>query len=158
MDPSRRAGVAGFVRVLDECTLAWPDYPGNNRFNNIGNLIMDPHVGVLFVDFAAGSLLQMTGRAQPDWAPDPAPWPGWQPTLPFGGSGLSLGWMLVGTVRTLRGEPSAVQYSSLRKFSRRATFTSAKGLYLRRLILTRIGYSYEMLFRTIGSSPGHQFA
>jgi ferredoxin-NADP reductase/predicted pyridoxine 5'-phosphate oxidase superfamily flavin-nucleotide-binding protein len=78
MDASHRGGEAGFVRVLDERTIAWPDYAGNNHFNTVGNLVMDARLGMLFVDFAAGSLLQITGRAQIDWSPDPALWPGAQ--------------------------------------------------------------------------------
>lgn len=69
-DASHRGGTAGFVRVESARRLLIPDYAGNNFFNTIGNLIADPRVGLLFVDFATGGLLHLTGRAQIDWAPN----------------------------------------------------------------------------------------
>jgi ferredoxin-NADP reductase/predicted pyridoxine 5'-phosphate oxidase superfamily flavin-nucleotide-binding protein len=75
-DASHRGGVPGFVRVTEVGSLLIPDYPGNNFFSTIGNLILDPRVGLLIVDFSNGSLLHITGRAQVDWRPrdghDPA--------------------------------------------------------------------------------------
>ncbi|OHV13902.1 pyridoxamine 5'-phosphate oxidase family protein [Kushneria phosphatilytica] len=68
-DASHRGGEPGFVRVTERGTLQFPDYPGNNFFNTLGNLIRDPRVGLAFVDFETGGLLQMTGRACIDWAP-----------------------------------------------------------------------------------------
>ncbi len=67
MDASHRGGPPGFVKVSSDTRLVWPDYAGNNHFNTIGNLVMDPGVGLLFVDFERGSLLQITGRASIDW-------------------------------------------------------------------------------------------
>lgn len=67
MDASHRGGEPGFVEVRDARTLVFPDFAGNNHFNTIGNLLLDPRVGVLFVDFARGHLLQLSGRAQIDW-------------------------------------------------------------------------------------------
>ena len=63
-DASHRGGRPGFVRVHDERTLSFPDYPGNNMFNTLGNLAVDPRAGLLFVDFERGHLLQATGRAR----------------------------------------------------------------------------------------------
>jgi len=77
MDASHRGGAAGFVQIRDSRELAFPDYAGNNHFNTLGNLLMDPHAGLLFVDFERGSLLQLTGRAHIDWdAPEIRPIPG----------------------------------------------------------------------------------
>ena len=67
MDASHRGGDPGFVAVPDRQTVIIPDYSGNNHFNTIGNLIADPRVGLLFVDFTSGRLLQLTGQAQIDW-------------------------------------------------------------------------------------------
>jgi ferredoxin-NADP reductase/predicted pyridoxine 5'-phosphate oxidase superfamily flavin-nucleotide-binding protein len=67
MDASHRGGAPGFVEVEDDRTLVIPDYAGNNHFNTIGNLVMDPRAGLLFVDFESGGLLQLTGRAEIDW-------------------------------------------------------------------------------------------
>ncbi|MGI9382244.1 MAG: pyridoxamine 5'-phosphate oxidase family protein [Methyloligellaceae bacterium] len=67
MDASHRGGDQGFVRVLDEGRLQFPDYAGNNHFNTTGNLVLDPRAGYLFIDFVTGSLLQLTGKASIDW-------------------------------------------------------------------------------------------
>ena len=50
-DVSFRAGQAGFVRVLDDTTLAWPEYRGNGVMASAGNMSENPHVGILFMDF-----------------------------------------------------------------------------------------------------------
>ncbi|MDO6729729.1 pyridoxamine 5'-phosphate oxidase family protein [Marinovum sp. 2_MG-2023] len=68
-DASHRGGEAGFVRVVGPNRLRIPDYTGNNFFNTIGNLLEDPCIGLLFVDFASGGLLHVTGRASIDWTP-----------------------------------------------------------------------------------------
>lgn len=67
MDASHRGGAPGFVEVRGERRLVFPDYAGNHHFNTLGNLVMDARVGLLFVDFARGSLLQITGTATIDW-------------------------------------------------------------------------------------------
>ncbi len=67
MDASHRGGEPGFVRVESDTRLVIPDYAGNNHYNTIGNLVMDPRAGLLFVDFERGSLLQLTGRTTIDW-------------------------------------------------------------------------------------------
>jgi predicted pyridoxine 5'-phosphate oxidase superfamily flavin-nucleotide-binding protein len=68
-DASHRGGRPGFVRVLDDTTLEFPDYPGNNMFNTLGNLLGHPRAGLLFVDFEKGDLVQLTGRARVLWEP-----------------------------------------------------------------------------------------
>ena len=50
-DASFRAGPPGFVLVLDERTIAWPEYRGNGVMASAGNMVGNPHVGILFVDF-----------------------------------------------------------------------------------------------------------
>ena len=73
MDASHRGGPPGFVTVSrDGASLRVPDYAGNDFFNTLGNLERDPRAGLLFVDFATGGLLHVTGRANVDWTPDPA--------------------------------------------------------------------------------------
>lgn len=66
-DASHRGGPPGFVEVLDERTLAWPDYPGNRMFNTLGNLQENSNSGLLFVDFERGRTLQLSGEAWVDW-------------------------------------------------------------------------------------------
>lgn len=70
MDASHRGGEPGFVRVVDDRRLQFPDFAGNNHYNTFGNIVLNPKVGLLFVDFPTGSVLQMTGRATIDWDSD----------------------------------------------------------------------------------------
>ncbi|TGD87602.1 pyridoxamine 5'-phosphate oxidase [Mycolicibacterium sp. CH28] len=65
-DASHRGGPAGFVRTEDD-RLWWPDYPGNNLFNSLGNLAVDPTAAVLFLDFRTGATLQLSGVAALTW-------------------------------------------------------------------------------------------
>lgn len=67
-DVSHRGGRPGFVRV-DEGgrRLSWPDFSGNGFFNTLGNLVLDPRAGLVFVDFENGDLLHVAGRARIDW-------------------------------------------------------------------------------------------
>jgi uncharacterized protein len=68
-DASHRGGRPGFVRVLDDRHLTFPDYVGNNMFNTLGNLDAYPQTGLLFVDFENGDVLQLAGRARLRWEP-----------------------------------------------------------------------------------------
>jgi len=63
-DTSFRAGLAGFIRVLDEKTLAYPEYRGNGVMSSLGNISENPHVGLLFVDFTEKIGLHVNGRAR----------------------------------------------------------------------------------------------
>ncbi|WP_165422847.1 pyridoxamine 5'-phosphate oxidase family protein [Ktedonosporobacter rubrisoli] len=66
-DASHRGGEPGFVRVVDASRLLLPDYAGNGMFQTLGNILVNPHVGLLIPDFATGSTLQITGRASIIW-------------------------------------------------------------------------------------------
>lgn len=72
LDMSHRGGRPGFVGV-NGSSLAIPDFRGNGFFNTLGNLLGDPRAGLLFIDFAAGDLLQLQGRVTIDWHPDGGP-------------------------------------------------------------------------------------
>jgi predicted pyridoxine 5'-phosphate oxidase superfamily flavin-nucleotide-binding protein len=48
---SYKGGDPGFVKVLDEQTVAFPNYDGNGMYLSMGNLLVNQHVGLLFVDF-----------------------------------------------------------------------------------------------------------
>ncbi|VAV92349.1 probable iron-sulfur binding protein YPO1417, partial [hydrothermal vent metagenome] len=61
---------AGFVRVVDERTLSFPDYSGNNHFNTLGNILLNPKAGLLFPDFDNGDMLYITGGAEIIWDGD----------------------------------------------------------------------------------------
>ena len=65
-DASHRGGSPGFVRVAGG-RLWWPDYPGNNMFNSLGNLEVDKTAALLFVDFESGTSLQLSGTADVEW-------------------------------------------------------------------------------------------
>lgn len=69
LDASHRGGAPGFVEVLDERRIAWPDYKGNAMFQTLGNLESDPRAGLVFAGFTSGDVLQLTGRAHVDWDP-----------------------------------------------------------------------------------------
>src|SRR3990172_5679578 len=62
-DCSYKGGLPGFVRVLDRKTLAFPDYDGNGMFRSMGNLKVNPKVGLLFVDFERGGRMRVNGIA-----------------------------------------------------------------------------------------------
>src|ERR1700736_6125503 len=49
-DCSFKGGPPGFVRVTGPSELAFPDYEGNGMFKSLGNLAVNPHVGLLFID------------------------------------------------------------------------------------------------------------
>jgi predicted pyridoxine 5'-phosphate oxidase superfamily flavin-nucleotide-binding protein len=73
---SYKGGEPGFVRVLDERTLAFPAYDGNGMFLSFGNALVNPHVGLLFIDFEARSRLRVNGVASIDEADPLLPaWP-----------------------------------------------------------------------------------
>lgn len=62
-DCSYKGGLPGFVRVLDEHTLAIPDYDGNGQYRSWGNVVVNPRVGLLFVDFETPKRLRVNGTA-----------------------------------------------------------------------------------------------
>ncbi|MDY7560967.1 pyridoxamine 5'-phosphate oxidase family protein [Pseudomonas sp. CCC3.2] len=64
VDVSHRGGNPGFVRVDDDGTLMIPDFAGNLFFCTLGNFLLNPKGGLVFVDFATGELLQMTGDVE----------------------------------------------------------------------------------------------
>lgn len=66
-DLSHRGGFPGFVQVIDERSLVWPEYNGNGMFNTLGNIVENPRVGLLFIDFDSGRTLQLTGTATIVW-------------------------------------------------------------------------------------------
>jgi predicted pyridoxine 5'-phosphate oxidase superfamily flavin-nucleotide-binding protein len=63
---SYKGGDPGFVRVLDERTIAFPNYDGNGMFLSMGNTLVNPHVGLLFVDFEGRKRLRLNGIASVD--------------------------------------------------------------------------------------------
>jgi predicted pyridoxine 5'-phosphate oxidase superfamily flavin-nucleotide-binding protein len=62
-DCSYKGGLPGFVRVVDDRTLAIPDYDGNGQYRSWGNVLANPRVGLLFIDFESPKRLRVNGTA-----------------------------------------------------------------------------------------------
>lgn len=71
-DTSHKGGSPGFVRV-EGSDLWWPDYAGNNMFNSMGNIAVEPTTSLLFIDFSTGTALQLSGTAELQWTTPGAP-------------------------------------------------------------------------------------
>ncbi len=67
IDVSHRGGSAGFLEVLRDGRLRFPDYSGNKFFNTLGNIHDDGRVGLLFPDVGSNSAMLLTGHATINW-------------------------------------------------------------------------------------------
>ncbi len=70
VDISHRGGRPGFVRVTEESgarVLTVPDFRGNNQFNTLGNIALEPRTGLLIVDFTTGDLLSLIAEGTVVW-------------------------------------------------------------------------------------------
>jgi predicted pyridoxine 5'-phosphate oxidase superfamily flavin-nucleotide-binding protein len=67
---SYKGGDPGFVRVVDEHTVAFPNYDGNGMYVSMGNVLKNPNVGLLFIDFEQQRRMRLNGVASID-ADDP---------------------------------------------------------------------------------------
>src|SRR5688572_9327111 len=63
---SYKGGDPGFVRVVDERTLAFPNYDGNGMYLSLGNTLVNPEVGLLFLDLEKGNRMRLDGTASID--------------------------------------------------------------------------------------------
>ena len=63
---SYKGGDPGFVRVLDERTIAFPNYDGNGMYLTAGNMLVNPNVGLLFIDFEGRKRMRLNGVASVD--------------------------------------------------------------------------------------------
>ena len=70
---SYKGGDPGFVRVLDESTLVFPNYDGNGMYLSLGNTLENPRVGLLFIDFENQKRLRVNGTAHISAASSVAP-------------------------------------------------------------------------------------
>ena len=66
VDVSHRGGQPGFVKI-DANTLTVPDYSGNYLFNTLGNFLINPKAGLIFIDYTSGQLLMLTGTVELLW-------------------------------------------------------------------------------------------
>lgn len=76
LDCSYKGGEPGFVRVLDDQTIAFPNYDGNGQYMTAGNIIETGKVGLLFIDFQNQWRMRLNGTASIDFDdPMRAQWP-----------------------------------------------------------------------------------
>lgn len=62
-DASLRAGPPGFLLVLDAHHVAYPEYRGNGVMASLGNIVENPHIGMLMIDWGVAIGLHLNGRA-----------------------------------------------------------------------------------------------
>jgi uncharacterized protein len=76
-DCSFRAGIAGFVQVLDSKRLAYPEFRGNGVMASVGNILENPQIGLMFIDFTRSTVgLHINGKASVRTAEEVAAMPG----------------------------------------------------------------------------------
>jgi len=64
-DCSFRSGAPGFVYILNSQTVAYPEYRGNGVLASVGNILENPHIGMMFIDFFKSTIgLHVNGKAQ----------------------------------------------------------------------------------------------
>lgn len=66
-DMSHRGGSPGFVTVVDDTHLSWPEYAGNSMYMSLGNLLLEPRCALVFPDWSESRTLHLRGRAVVDW-------------------------------------------------------------------------------------------
>lgn len=64
VDVSHRGGKPGFVRIDNDRALTLPDFSGNRFFNTLGNIVLNPRAGLLFIDFESGDVLHIAADAE----------------------------------------------------------------------------------------------
>ncbi len=64
---SYKGGDPGFIRVVDERTIAFPSYDGNGMYISMGNVLTSGSTGFLFVDFESQRQMRLNGTASIDW-------------------------------------------------------------------------------------------
>lgn len=52
------------VKVISEKTLVFPDFSGNNLYNSLGNMYVNPNIGMLFIDFQRAMRVRLNGRVK----------------------------------------------------------------------------------------------
>jgi len=62
-DSSFKGGAQGFVRVTGASELVFPDFDGNGMFKSLGNIAVNPNIGLLFIDFEKPRRLRVNGTA-----------------------------------------------------------------------------------------------
>jgi predicted pyridoxine 5'-phosphate oxidase superfamily flavin-nucleotide-binding protein len=111
---SYKGGDPGFVRVVDEQTIAFPVYDGNGMFLSLGNIRADANVGMLFIDFEQPNRVRVNGVATVD------------PDDPLGAE--MTGAALVVRVRTAQVFPNCSRYIHKMRLVERSKFVPKRGI------------------------------
>ncbi|KAL5396786.1 hypothetical protein PMIN06_011300 [Paraphaeosphaeria minitans] len=64
MDTNHRGGPPGFVRILSDTEIVYPEYSGNRLYQSLGNLLINPKIGVTFPAYDTGDVVYITGTAE----------------------------------------------------------------------------------------------
>lgn len=64
MDTNHRGGPAGFTRILSDTELIYPEYSGNRLYQSLGNLLVNPKIGITFPNYESGDVLYITGSTE----------------------------------------------------------------------------------------------
>jgi len=128
---SYKGGDPGFVRVVDERTIAFPSWDGNGMYLSAGNVLVNPHVGLLFIDFERRSRLRLNGVASIDDA---------DPLL-----GLYPETQLVVRVRATQVFPNCPRYIHTYELVERSRFTPHEGTATPAPAWKRLEWSHDVL-------------
>jgi ferredoxin-NADP reductase/predicted pyridoxine 5'-phosphate oxidase superfamily flavin-nucleotide-binding protein len=64
MDVNHRGGPPGFVRIISATEIAYPEYSGNRLYQSLGNLQLNPKIGITFPHYETGDVLYITGTTE----------------------------------------------------------------------------------------------
>ena len=109
IDVSHRGGNPGFIRVLNQNKIVFPDYSGNSMFNTLGNISVNPGASLLFIDFQNGGTIQLTGEANIIWDGDRV--------LEFAGAERLVEFEICGVVHTSDAVPLKWQFHDYSPFN-----------------------------------------
>ncbi len=109
VDVSHRGGDPGFVKVLNQNKIVFPDYVGNSMFNTLGNISVNPGASLLFIDFENGGTVQLTGEAKIIWDDDRV--------AEFAGAGRLVEFEICGVVHTRGAVPLKWQFLDYSPFN-----------------------------------------
>ncbi len=109
IDVSHRGGNPGFIKVLNQNKIVFPDYSGNSMFNTLGNISVNPGASLLFIDFQNGSTILLTGEAKIIWDGDRV--------LEFAGAERLVEFEICGVVHTSDAVPLKWQFHDYSPFN-----------------------------------------
>jgi ferredoxin-NADP reductase/predicted pyridoxine 5'-phosphate oxidase superfamily flavin-nucleotide-binding protein len=64
MDVNHRGGPQGFVRIMSRTEIVYPEYSGNRLYQSLGNLQLNPKIGLVFPNYSTGDVLYITGTTE----------------------------------------------------------------------------------------------